>query len=410
MTQGVRLDDEQRLNWLRLIRSDNVGPRTFRTLIARFGSASAALAALPEMARKSGRTIRIASVDDAERELAAAKRLGVSFIALGEPDYPVALRAVDSAPPIIAVRGDVTALAQPMVAVVGSRNASANGLTFTERLARGLGEAGFVVVSGLARGIDTRAHAASLATGTIAVLAGGHDRIYPPENEPLLMQIVRQGAAVCEMPMGWTARGRDFPRRNRVVSGLALGTVVVEAALKSGSLITARFAMEQGREVFAVPGSPLDPRAQGPNDLIRQGATLCGTVDDVVSALAPLIDAGPAQKSLFDAGDADNVGEPLWDEFDWPEIEPPPVAHRLAYDSGFDDGGSVRDERGLFPAQMEDAATLVTGLLGASPVDIDELVRGSGLPVRFVQMALLDLELAGRIARHPGNRVSLLAQ
>ncbi|MGV6871211.1 DNA-processing protein DprA [Pseudochelatococcus sp. B33] len=406
----MRLDDEQRLGWLRLIRSDNVGPRTFRTLIARFGTASAALAALPELARKSGRTMRIATVEEVEREIAAAKRLGVSFVALGEPDYPAALRTIDSAPPIIAVRGDLAVLARPMVAIVGSRNASANGQTFTERLARGLGEAGFVVVSGLARGIDARAHAASLTTGTVAVLAGGHDKVYPPENEPLLMQIVQRGAAICEMPMGWTARGRDFPRRNRVVSGLALGTVVVEAARKSGSLITARFAAEQGREVFAVPGSPLDPRAHGPNDLIRDGATLCTGVEDVVTALAPLVDSGPAQKSLFDADDVNETGEPLWDEFDWPEIEPPPVAHRAAYDPGLYDGGKgAADERGRFPAQMDEGARIVAGLLGAAPVDIDELVRSSGLSVRVVHMALLDLELAGRIARHPGNRVSLLA-
>lgn len=410
MAQGVRLDEEQRLSWLRLIRSDNVGPRTFRTLIARFGTASAALEALPDLARKSGRPVRVATVEEVEREIAAAKRLGVSFIALGEPDYPVALRAIDSAPPIIAVRGDPEVLERPMVAIVGSRNASANGQTFTERLARGLGESGFVVVSGLARGIDARAHAASLATGTVAVLAGGHDKVYPPENEPLLTQIVQRGVAICEMPMGWTARGRDFPRRNRVVSGLALGTVVVEAARKSGSLITARFAAEQGREVFAVPGSPLDPRADGPNDLIRDGATLCTGVEDVLTALAPLVDSGPAQKSLFDADDVNDAGEPLWDEFDWPEIAPPPVAHRAAYDPGLYDSGRGRaDERSRFPAQLEQAGPFVLELLGATPVDIDELVRSSGLSVRVVHMVLLDLELAGRIARHPGNRVSLLA-
>lgn len=410
MATGVRLDDEQRLNWLRLIRSDNVGPRTFRALIARFGTAAAALEALPEVARKSGRAVRVASREEAERELAAARRMGVCFVALGEPDYPEALRAIDSAPPVIAVRGSLSVLATPMVAVVGSRNASANGLTFAERLARGLGEAGFAVVSGLARGIDARAHAASLATGTVAVLAGGHDKVYPPENEPLLMKIVEAGAAVCEMPMGWTARGRDFPRRNRIVSGLSLGTVIVEAARKSGSLITARFAMEQGREVFAVPGSPLDPRADGPNDLIRQGANLCAGVDDVVTALAPLVDRGPAQKSLFEAGHAEETGEPLWDEFDWPGIDPAPVADRAAYDPGLYDGGKAAgDERTRFPAQMEEGARLIADLLGTAPVDVDELVRSAGLPVRVVHAALLDLELAGRIARHAGNRVSLLA-
>lgn len=410
MAAGVRLDDEQRLNWLRLIRSDNVGPRTFRALIARFGTAAAALESLPELARKSGRPVRVASREEVERELAAARRFEVSFVALGEPDYPAALRAIDSAPPVIAVRGETAVLARPMVAIVGSRNASANGQTFAGRLARGLGEAGFVVVSGLARGIDAHAHAESLVTGTVAVLAGGHDKVYPAENEPLLQKIVGRGAAICEMPMGWTARGRDFPRRNRIVSGLALGTVVVEAARRSGSLITARFAMEQGREVFAVPGSPLDPRAEGPNDLIRQGASLCAGVDDVVTALAPLVEREPAQKSLFDADDLNDTGEPLWDEFDWPEVAPAPVAARAAYDPGlYDGGGRADDERGRFPTQMEEGARIVAGLLGASPVDVDELVRGSGLSVRVVHTALLDLELAGRIARHPGNRVSLLA-
>ncbi|WP_414525008.1 DNA-processing protein DprA [Pseudochelatococcus sp. G4_1912] len=406
----MKLDDAQRLNWLRLIRSDNVGPRTFRTLIARFGTASAALEALPELSRKSGRVIRIATLEEVERELAAAHKLGVRFIALGEPDYPVALRSIDSAPPVLAIRGDASVFSKPMVSIVGSRNASANGQTFTERMARGLGEAGFIVVSGLARGIDSRAHAASLMTGTIAVLAGGHDKIYPPENEPLLMQIINRGAVICEMPMGWTARGRDFPRRNRIVSGLSLGTLVVEAARKSGSLITARFAMEQGREVFAVPGSPLDPRANGPNDLIRDGASLCTCVEDVVTALAPLIEQGPAQKSLFDADDMNEVGEPLWDEFDWPDIEPAPVAHRAAYDPGlYDSATASYNERSQFPAQMEEGARIIIELLGAAPVDVDELVRNSGLSVRVVHLALLDLELAGKIARHPGNLVSLLA-
>lgn len=410
MTTGVRLDEEQRLNWLRLIRSDNVGPRTFRALIARFGTASAALEALPELAKKSARPIRIAPVQEVEREIAAARKLDVKFVALGEPEYPAALRSIDSAPPVLAIRGDLSALNKPMVAIVGSRNASANGQTFTERLARGLGGAGFIVVSGLARGIDSRAHAASLATGTIAVLAGGHDKIYPAENEPLLMQIIRRGAAICEMPMGWTARGRDFPRRNRIVSGLSLGTIVVEAARKSGSLITARFAMEQGREVFAVPGSPLDPRANGPNDLIREGASLCTCVEDIVAALAPLVDKGPAQQSLFDADDMNQEGEPLWDEFDWLNIDPAPTAHRSAYDPGLYDSADPKyNERSQFASQMQEGAHLIAGLLSTSPVDVDELVRNSGLSVRIVQMALLDLELEGKLVRHPGNLVSLLA-
>lgn len=413
MVTGVRLDDAQRFNWLRLIRSENVGPRTFRTLIARFGTASAALEALPDMARRSGRAMRIATQEEIERELAAARRLGVQFVALGEPDYPAALRTIDSAPPIIALRGKVQVLDKPMVAIVGSRNASANGMTFAERLARGLGEAGFTVVSGLARGVDARAHAASLTTGTVAVLAGGHDRLYPAEHEPLLLKLIDNGAAVSEMPMGWTPRGRDFPRRNRIVSGLALGTVVVEAARRSGSLITARFAMEQGREVFAVPGSPLDPRAEGPNDLIRQGANLCASVDDVINALSPLVEREPVQTSLFETVRHHKLaGEPLWDEFDLPDVIPAPSTGYGGYDTveSHDDTVEVANlpgERLSFPPQMEAGGELVFSLLGPTPVGVDELVRGSGLPARMVQTVLVDLELSGRIIRQPGNTIAV---
>ena len=288
--KAIRLTDPQRFDWLRLIRSENVGPRTFGALIKIYGSAGAALGALPGLARRGGaaRQIRIATPDEVERELKAAREAGVRFVALGEPEYPAALRQIDSAPPILALRGREEALQQPAVAIVGSRNASAAGLTFADRLARGLGAAGYVIVSGLARGVDQRAHTASLATGTIGVLAGGHARPYPPEAAPLIARIVEFGAVISEMPIEWEVRGRDFPRRNRIVSGLALGTVIVEAARNSGSLITARFAAEQNREVFAVPGSPLDPRAEGANDLLRDGATLCARPEDVLSVLEPL--------------------------------------------------------------------------------------------------------------------------
>ena len=217
--------------------------------------------------------MQICSRADAERELAAAKKLGVALVALGEPNYPPRLQMIDDAPPLIAVRGNARALSLPMVAIVGSRNASGAGLKFTQRIAHELGEAGFAIVSGLARGIDAAAHRASLESGTIAVLAGGQDRVYPTEHADLLDAILSAGAALSEMPLGWEPRGRDFPRRNRLISGLSLGVVIVEAAKRSGSLITARFALEQGREVFAVPGSPLDPRAEGTNGLIKQGAT-----------------------------------------------------------------------------------------------------------------------------------------
>ena len=291
--QQTKLDltDAQRLDWLRLFRSDNVGPRTFRMLLNHYGDARAALAALPDLARRGGaqRSPRICSREDAEREMDAAHELGVRFVGLGEPDYPARLREIDDAPPLLALRGQQDVLDRPMLAMVGARNASAAGQKFAERLARDLGEAGLVIVSGLARGIDAAAHRASLATGTVAVLAGGHARIYPPEHVDLLDAILSEGAAVSEMPVGWEPRSRDFPRRNRLVSGLALGVVVVEAAMRSGSLITARLAGEQGREVFAAPGSPLDPRAEGSNGLLKQGATLVTEANDVITMLEPIL-------------------------------------------------------------------------------------------------------------------------
>jgi DNA processing protein len=280
--------------------------------------------------------------------------------------------------------------------MVGSRNASATGLTFAERLSRQLGDAGYVVVSGLARGIDTRAHRATLEMGTIAVLAGGHDRVYPSENEKLLLSIVEQGGAiVSEMPFGWEPRGRDFPRRNRIVSGLSYGVVVVEAARRSGSLITARFALEQGREVFAVPGSPLDPRAEGTNDLIREGATLCAGVEHVTSVLEPLIATGPRESAVEESQHHAGIEE-LWDELDLPDIARPPLAHVTP--EGFS------EEAGTAPQ----AELTIIDLLGPSPVAIDDLVRQSGLSIRTVQTALLDLEIAGRLERHGGNAVSLV--
>lgn len=396
------LTDEQRLDWLRLIRSENVGPRTFRALVNQFGGASAALDALPDLARRGGRLmVRVATRAEAEREMEQAARIGVRFIGLGEPDYPKALQAIDTAPPLVAVRGPAAALARPTVAIVGSRNASAAGLTFTERLARDLGRAGYVVVSGLARGIDTRAHKTAVEAGTVAILAGGHDRIYPKENEPLLRRILENGgAALSEMPFGWEPRGRDFPRRNRIVSGLSYGVVVVEAARRSGSLITARFALEQGREVFAVPGSPMDPRAEGTNDLIRDGATLCASAEHVTSVLEPLIGGEPQSDGAQEPvpGRYGEV-EPLWDEWDIPGILPAPEALREPS-----------------PPEPEPAETLpdgdadrIVGLLGAAPVSVDDLVRQSGLPVRTVQQRLLELEIAGRLERRGGNTVALMS-
>jgi DNA processing protein len=249
------LDEAERIDWLRLIRSEHVGPRTFRLLLDRCGSASAALDALPDLARRGGaaRPVRIFPRDAALRECDAARRMGVDYVALGEPAYPPRLAMIDDAPPLLAVRGNAGMLGTPAVAIVGSRNASAAGIKIAERIARDLGQAGFAVTSGLARGIDTAAHRASLATGTIAVLAGGQDRIYPPDNAELLAHIVRQSAAISEMPLGWEPRARDFPRRNRLISGLSLGVVVIEAARRSGSLITARFALERAAKFLPSP-------------------------------------------------------------------------------------------------------------------------------------------------------------
>src|SRR5689334_24448646 len=290
-THGTHLSDTERLNRLRLIRSDNIGPRTFNALIRHCGDAASALERLPELARRGGavRAGRICSEEDARAELAACKKLGISLVAPGEAFYPPRLAMIDDPPPLLAARGTLEALMRPMIAVVGSRNASGAGLKFAQSLAHDLSTAGFVVISGLARGIDQAAHRASLSGGTVAVLAGGHDRIYPPEHEDLLFALLQAGAAISEMPLGHVARAHDFPRRNRLISGASLGIVVVEAAQRSGSLITARMANEQGREVFAVPGSPIDPRAAGTNDLIKQGATLVTDASDVINAVQPIM-------------------------------------------------------------------------------------------------------------------------
>ena len=395
------LDDDERLDWLRLIRSENVGPRTFLTLLDRYRSAGAALKALPGLVRKAtSRSIVICSPADAEAEWNRARKLNVRFVALCEPGYPEALRAIDAPPPLLAVAGKLDVLARPTVGVVGSRNASATGLILTERLTRGIAEAGYVIASGLARGIDAKAHMASLETGTIAVLAGGHVHIYPSEHEGLARRICEKGALISEMPLAWEPRAREFPRRHRIVAGLSLGVVVVEARRRSGSLITARFANEQGREVFAVPGSPLDGRAEGTNDLIRQGATLCTCAEDVISALAPRHDG--AADALGEASREAPDAEPLWDELDLFGEDPPPVPARPAPPAAaarpLPDPGDARPD--------EDATARIAALLGPAPLSVDELIRASGLLPRIVQAALVELELDGGVERHDGNRVA----
>jgi DNA processing protein len=370
-SSGLALSDEQRLSWLRLIRSENVGARTFRTLLNQFGGAGEALAALPDLARRGGATrqLRVCSRADAERELAGLARIRARVIALGEPDYPAVLAQMEGAPPLLTVMGSSAVFMQPSVSIVGARNASAAGRTFAARLAMDLGRAGFCITSGLARGIDAAAHEASLSTGTVAVLAGGADSIYPPEHIPLLARVLEGGAAVTEMPLGWEPRARDFPRRNRIIAGLSMGTVIVEAAMRSGSLITARLANEIGREVMAAPGSPLDPRCEGSNRLLRDGATLITCAEHVVEALSPGLRHQP---DLFEAS--------------------------------FSEGGQVS------PAWNEDGEvrSRIEGLLGPSPCDVDDLVRLSGSSARDVQMVLLELELAGRLERHGNGRISLI--
>lgn len=403
----MQLTDAQRLDWLRLIRTEGVGPRTFRRLVNRFGGAAAALDALPDLAGRQGRRITPPTRSEAEAEIAALARLDGRLIATGEADYPRLLAQFDAAPPLLALRG-AGILNRPAVALVGSRNASTAGLAFTERLARGLGEAGLTVVSGLARGIDARAHRASLPTGTIAVMAGGQDRIYPASHAALVEAILGEGGAVlAEMPMGWEPRGRDFPRRNRIISGLSYGTVVVEAARRSGSLITARYALEQNREVFAVPGSPLDPRAEGTNDLIRQGATLVSEVAHVVEVLGPIIERGPDAEAAPARGRPDLAEQPdFWDEIEFDaagaDCDPVPL-----WPDRETAGRPVCEDEPLEPA--DDRARIVA-LLGPSPVGTDELARSAGVGARTVQSVLLELELDGRIERHGSGTVSLVSR
>jgi DNA processing protein len=375
MTQLRRaLTDLERLDWLRLIRTENVGPVTFARLMERFDTAGKAIQALPELAKRGGRKapLRIASRAETEREAAAVTKYGARLIASCEPDYPQALAAIDDAPPLISVKGHPHLLRKRAVAVVGARNASINGKRSAEMLARDLGAAGFVVVSGLARGIDASAHAGSLASGTAAVVAGGIDVVYPEENRALQERIAEQGAVVAECAIGTQPLARHFPRRNRIISGLALGVVVIEATLKSGSLITARVAGDQGRDVFAVPGSPLDPRSQGPNRLIRDGAAMVESVDDIVQALADT-EARPLREPQSDLFSADR--------------------------------GIQVDE-----ATVREIGERLLESLSYTPVPVDELIRGCQLSASVVRIVLTELALAGRVQELSGNQVVLIQQ
>ena len=356
----MSLPEAERFARLRLARTDRIGPVAFSQLLGRYGSAVRALDALPDLVRKSGAASIPPPAEAVERELAAGDRLGARLLVLGDADYPEMLAALDPAPPILWTRGRAELLGRPAVAIVGARIASAGGQRIARGLAQQLGQAGHVVVSGMARGIDGAAHEGALPTGTIAVLGGGVDDVYPPEHADLYARLVDQGCVVSESPVGARAQARDFPRRNRIISGLSRGVVVVEAEIRSGSLITARLAAEQGRDVFAVPGSPLDPRARGPNELLRQGAILCEGIEDIERAFTTL-------RTLRE-----------------PPSEP------LAYDGDLEDAFLER----------------VAALLSPTPTPRDEIARAVGAPVAQVAAALLELSLAGRAELLPGGLVS----
>lgn len=365
------LSQSERLDWLRLYRSENVGPVTFFRLLEQFGTAGAALDALPDLAKRGGgkKPITVCTKAAAERELGLLDKIGARLVAAVEPDFPPALRSLETAP-ILTVIGHPHLLTRPMVGMVGARNASAAGRKLAQTIAGDLGRSGYLVVSGLARGIDTAAHQGSLTSGTVAVLAGGVDVVYPPENQPLYEQICAQGCVVSEMPPGTQPQANHFPRRNRLISGMSLGLLVVEAAAKSGSLITARNALDQGREIFAIPGSPLDPRCQGPNGLIKQGATLVESADDILNVLNDML------------------------------------RRPLAEPAG---GGFAQAPRAqASEAELLLARKTVVQSLSPTPVTVDEILRQCQLSPAVVSVILLELELAGRLERHSGNQVSLL--
>jgi DNA processing protein len=359
------MSEQERFNRLRLIRSPRIGPVTFRQLMARFGTAGEALRAVPDMAARGGGKASIIDAQIVEQEIARSRAAGARYLITGDADYPFLLDQMEGAPPALIVRGDVSLAARECVAMVGARNASAAACRFARTLAQELGQRGAVVVSGLARGIDTAAHQGALESGTIAVIACGIDIAFPPENAELQERLAEEGLLVTEHPPGTQPLARQFPARNRIIAGLARGTVVVEAAPRSGSLITARLAGEAGREVMAVPGSPLDPRAQGCNQLIREGAVLIQSAADVIEAI------GAIDPRMVRQPGSDFSGEPP--------------------------SGDVADR---------ERASIVA-LLGPAPVPVDELIRLSGLGPAVVQTVLLELELAARLERHAGGKVSL---
>ncbi|MDD7910699.1 DNA-processing protein DprA [Pseudovibrio exalbescens] len=370
--RAVELSDAQRLSWLRLIRSENVGPRTFRDLLNHFGSAENALAALPDLSRRGGRSsYKVCPADKAEAELDAVSRYGASMVALGERPYPPNLREIEAPPPLLTMAGPADTAGSKAVAIIGARNCSMAGAKLAATFAEELSRNGYLVVSGLARGIDSAAHKASLRLGTLAVFAGGINVIYPSENQALVEAFHQNaGGVVTEMPFGLKPRAREFPRRNRLISGISLGVLVIEAASRSGSLHTARFALEQNRDVLAVPGSPLDPRSEGANRLIQQGAALMMTPDDALQVL--------------EANSASLLSQ---------NFEEPAGAEHPGYNT---EEISENDRQRLLYA------------LGPTPSDVDEIIRFLHISPQAAQVMLLELELAGRLERHRGNKVSLI--
>lgn len=376
--------EQLQLDWLHLARIDGLGGRGVQALARRYGDAAAILRAVECDEAGLGQRYRLPPRAAIEAEFRRIRQGGASVLALPGPAYPALLRQIDSPPPVLIARGRFDLLQRPALALVGARNASALGRKMAALLGHGLAKAGYVVVSGLARGIDTEAHRASLPGGTVAVLAGGLDRPYPPENEALLEEIAQKGVVLSDMPLDHSPRGQDFPRRNRIIAGLALGVVVVEAARRSGSLITARLAAEQGRDVLAVPGSPLDPRCEGSNDLLREGATLVTGTEDVLAALRPLAGDMPRLPGLF-REEADAAPFVLDGQT---AASPPQPAVPCRRDSPPASGDSLLE------------------LLPYEGVDIDELGRMAARDAATLATALLELELAGEVTRLPGNRVA----
>ncbi|WP_332065534.1 DNA-processing protein DprA [Bartonella sp. CB189] len=386
MNKGILLTDHQRLNWLRLLRSQNIGAVSFYNLIDHYKTAENAIAALPELSKKGGSCtpLRIATLEEAEQEMQEAEKLGIRFVGIGEPDYPPLLKRTEASPPLIAIKGNVSVFQKPSVGIVGSRNASAAGKKIAAQFAHFLGNANFTIVSGLARGIDSIAHQTSLLTGTIAVMAGGINHIYPIENKKLYEDIIANGGAIIsEMPIGWKPRAIDFPRRNRIIASLSLGLLVVEAAMQSGSLITARQAAEMGRLIFAVPGSPLDPRSIGTNNLIKDGASLTTHPSDIVEALTPLIpNSVNSQLNFFEESTSYQIQEENWSV---PDIK--------------------KDTPSSFGNEKERAALLSS--LSTTPIDLDTLSAHSGIALQDLYLLLVELDLAGKLIRHSGGYVSL---